>query len=108
MSTERIDESTIGDLRASDLINYFKWSNRYSQCPHCPHTGNWEFHIKLDPVTNMGEEDPVLIPFTMGMLDNNGNTIRCAAITCPNCGHFSLISMYKIAVFKQRRAVHRG
>lgn len=98
MSTH-ITEDQIGDLRASDLLRYFKHSKRNTQCPHCPHTGQWEFHIKIDPLTGMSDEDPVLIPFQIDMAGSAEGWTKCAGITCPRCGHFALISMYKIADF---------
>ena len=107
MCAQRIDDSGLGDIRVSDLIRYFQHSGRSAKCPHCPHAGTWEFHIKLDPVTNEAEADPVLIPFAMETVGSGDVAPRCAAITCPNCGSLSLISMYKIDKFK-REAERNG
>jgi hypothetical protein len=62
--------------------------------------GEWDFHIKIDPKTNKSEEDPILIPFKIDMPGSKEAWTKCAGITCPQCGHFALISMYKIAAFK--------
>lgn len=99
--TFEVNDASAKDLRASDLLNYFKSSGRHSRCPHCTHTGTWEFHIKLDSSGN-AEEDPFLIPFKLSMDEQPSESwTKCAAITCPNCGHMALISMYKIAAFKE-------
>ncbi|WP_139326714.1 hypothetical protein [Pseudomonas flexibilis] len=97
----QIDESGVRDLRASDLLSYFKKSGRHTRCPHCDHVGIWEFHIKIDE-EGRADADPILIPFKLSMDDRNDEAwTKCAAITCPNCGHVALISMYKIAAFKE-------
>ncbi|EOZ5126497.1 MULTISPECIES: hypothetical protein [Pseudomonas] len=103
MTTMKIDESRMGVLRASDLIRFFEHAGRYSKCPHCDHDGTWDFHIKIDPETGKSDDDPVLIPFCIGMADKADGWTKCAGVTCPQCGHFSLISMYKIAAFKEGR-----
>lgn len=100
MNTFKVDESGIGELRASDLLKYFSASGRYNNCPHCSHVGPWEFHIKLDE-EGRAEADAVLIPFKLGMDDEPEAWAKCAAVTCPQCGHMALISMYKIAAFKE-------
>lgn len=100
MSTHHVVESDITDLRASDLLRFFEASSRDTKCPHCAHIGQWEFHIKIDPETGESEDDPVLIPFKIGMGGSSESWTKCAGITCPQCGHFALVSMYKIAEFK--------
>lgn len=108
LSTREVVESKIEDLRVSDLLAYFEHSGRSSKCPSCDHYGRWEFHIKLDPETRQAEEDAVLIPFKLAMDGNTDSWTKCAAMTCPQCGHLSLISMYKIADFKSYKGGFRG
>lgn len=93
-------EREIGELRTSDLLRFFEASGRSNRCPHCTHAGPWEIHIKIDPETGKAEEDAVLIPFHITMPGSKDSWTKCAGLTCPQCGHFALVSMYKIAEFK--------
>jgi len=106
MTTRHIMEEVPGSLRASDLMRFLKHVGRTSKCPYCEHSGAWEFHVKLDPETGQAEEDAELIEFKVEMPGALEAWTKCAAITCPQCGHFAMISMYKIAEFLSKEAKH--
>lgn len=90
--------------RSSELVEYLKQSGRYSQCPFCPHDGGWELHLML-PNEGPEEDDPRLMIFNVEALDPELGKSQCAGLTCPNCGHFSLVSLYKLAEFQKSRMV---
>ena len=100
MSTFKIIEPE-SELRASDMLKFFRFSGRNSNCPYCNHVGQWDFHIQLDELNGQAEDDPLLVPFKIEMAGSKEGWTKCAGMTCPQCGHFELVSMYKIYAFKQ-------
>lgn len=106
MNTRHITEEAPSGLRTSDLMRFFKQAGRTSKCPHCEHSGSWEFHIKLDPKTGQAEDDAELIEFKVEMPGSLEAWTKCAAITCPRCGHFAMISIYKIVDSLGKEAAH--
>lgn len=95
-------------LRQSDFISFLEEKRRLKKCPHCEHSGAWEFHVMTDPETGEAEEDPVLVPYLVPVGVPGEEPEPCIGITCPECGHWALISMYKIRSFLNSEAQNRG
>lgn len=81
-------------LRLNDLVAFLRSSGRTEKCPFCSYDGDWDIHVELTD----GEYAPNP-PLSVFMADSKNEPDaphRCAAMTCPQCGHFSMISEYRI------------
>ena len=85
-----MSESTVErpDIRLSQLKAFLKKAERSSQCPFCPHKGAWAMHLHTtdDPVA---DKDPLVYVYGSGEWSY-------VAMSCPQCGHLSQISLFVI------------
>ena len=86
------DESGLTPLRINDLLDFFGAKGRSLSCPYCPHEGGWDIALQvLDPED---ESNPLLVVFPNASV--SGTKHASCGLTCPNCGHFTLVSTYTI------------
>ena len=99
------DDDSLPPLRVSDLMDFFVAVGRSGKCPQCPHDGVWEVSMKRDSQED-NPENPILSLYLSPTAD--GENHASAGITCPNCGHFSLINTYKIRQFQSSEDSNNG
>ncbi|KGK84739.1 hypothetical protein DP64_05845 [Stutzerimonas degradans] len=72
------------EIRESTLLAFFKKAGRYTKCPFCPHDGAWAFHL-AEARSDTNDHDPLMEIHKIG-------ASSAIAMSCPNCGHLSMIS----------------
>lgn len=90
------EEDDDDPLRLGDLMRFLIAVRRKTQCPHCEHRGQWAVALN-DSSPHYNGENPPLTLFKNHLLHGSYHT--AAGMTCPNCGHFAMISTYKIREF---------
>ncbi|MBV2132025.1 hypothetical protein KRX52_04330 [Pseudomonas sp. MAP12] len=81
-------------LRMSHLLSFLSQTGRSEICPFCRYDGGWDIHLQIEG--DRVEDDALLSIFTVQTLSEPNSPHQCAGLTCPKCGHFSMISVYKI------------
>jgi len=71
------------EIRESTLLAFFKKAGRYTKCPFCPHDGPWAFHMADEEGAQTGDQ--------LMEIHKVGSS-TAVAMSCPNCGHLSMIS----------------
>ena len=99
------EDGSLPPLRMSDLMEFFVEVGRSGKCPHCPHEGIWEISM-LNVPDSKDPENPKLTIYLSPT--DAGESHSSVGITCPNCGHFSLINTYKIGQFHSLRKTPHG
>ena len=84
-------------LRELDVVQFLRDRGRDTKCPFCPHDGGWNMHLKFDDEVN--EPNPRLSIFRIPLEATNTEDHTSVALTCPRCGHFSLISTFIIRLY---------
>ena len=86
-----VEDGSDPPLRMNDLLSFFSAKKRSTKCPCCDWIGGWEIATHEE---NPEEENPKLDIITLA--GSNGPALSTAGMTCPNCGHFTQVSTYKI------------
>lgn len=81
-------------LRLMDLVFYLRDSGRPEICPFCGYKGAWDMHIELEE--GDADNNPPLTVFQTASKSEPSAPHTCVAMTCPRCGHFSMISEYRV------------
>lgn len=96
----RLAETDPNDpLRLNDLMRFLLSAKRKTQCPHCDHRGPWEISLN-ESVDDYDPENPPLTMYRNYIQDGTFHT--SAGMNCPQCGHFAVVSTYKIRAFLDR------
>lgn len=77
------------------FISYLTNVGRSSQCPVCPHNGNWNFYI--DKKDGSGMHSPMAITKMVSTYSESpDDTYPVFAMECPNCGHMTYTNAYTV------------
>lgn len=98
------DDGDLEPLRISDLVDFFSDRKRSLSCPYCTHKGGWE--IALHTLVVEDDKDPLLVIFPNKSV--NGTSHNSCGLTCPNCGHFTFVSTYKIRQYLKESGRENG
>lgn len=85
-------------LEIKDLIGFLQATGRSEECPFCHYRGAWDIHVDL-PLDDSGSSE-MLSVFAVPAQRENDDPHTCVGMTCNQCGHFSLISVYKIRQYQ--------
>lgn len=88
-------------LRLMDLVFYLRDSGRPEACPFCEYKGAWDMHIEFEEGDS--ENNPPLTVFQTATRSEPESPHTCVAMTCPQCGHFSMISEYRVRMYMAGR-----
>lgn len=99
------EDGSLPALRVGHLLHFLTVVERSTQCPLCPYNGGWEISMNPDPHEE-DQENPELAIFQIPSLA--GIAHSAAGMTCPNCGHLSFISTYKIRQFLDAQEQQHG
>lgn len=87
-------------LRADDLTTFFAVTGRSEECPFCSYSGAWDLHVDEEQPEEALLDNPRLSVYRLAARYGGTEPHDCVAITCPQCGHFSMISIYRIQMLK--------
>ncbi|WP_312288827.1 hypothetical protein [Stutzerimonas nitrititolerans] len=75
----------------SQLMEYLAAKGRSTQCPMCPHNGEWIFHTGTDD-----ETDPRVLIFGCQNSSEQGVYTPFALMECPRCGFMPSTSLFAV------------